>query len=46
MKGQPVCPECRAGKHINCNGQAWDEHADELTVCFCTNSHHFSSRNL
>lgn len=30
-----ICPECRNGKHQNCDGQAWDEEADELTVCEC-----------
>lgn len=30
-----ICPECRNGKHVNCDGQAWDDVADELTVCRC-----------
>jgi hypothetical protein len=30
-----VCPECRAGKHPNCDGTAWDDDADSLTGCSC-----------
>jgi hypothetical protein len=30
-----VCPECRAGKHGNCDGTAWDETADRLVDCPC-----------
>lgn len=30
-----VCPECRAGKHPNCDGTAWDVEADGPTVCTC-----------
>ena len=29
------CPECRAEKHGNCNGDAWDNDTDEPVVCFC-----------
>ena len=29
-------PECRDGKHPNCDGQAWDDDADELTACRCS----------
>lgn len=32
---EPICPECRAGKHANCDGKAWDDTADCLTVCRC-----------
>lgn len=31
----PTCPECVAGKHRNCNGQAWDDAEDGLTECRC-----------
>lgn len=31
-----ICPECRAGKHVNCNGQAWDSEKDEPTQCGCS----------
>lgn len=27
------CPECAAGKHANCNGDAWDD--DGPTICVC-----------
>lgn len=30
-----ICPECHAGKHGNCNGQAWNTEADEPTTCTC-----------
>ena len=33
-----VCPECAAGKHLNCNGQAWDREKDEPTNCACGHS--------
>ena len=29
------CPECVAGKHLNCTTQAWDDLADQPTVCPC-----------
>lgn len=31
----PVCPECRAGKHRNCDGSALDWASDEIVPCFC-----------
>ena len=30
-----ICPECRNGAHRNCDGQAWDEDHDMLTLCEC-----------
>lgn len=36
----PVCPECRDGKHRNCDGVALDEAADELTTCTCPPAFH------
>jgi hypothetical protein len=30
-----ACPECRAGKHRNCDGTAWDVEADALVDCPC-----------
>ncbi|MGX9346625.1 DUF4326 domain-containing protein [Microbacterium sp. KNMS] len=33
---QHLCPECKAGKHGNCDGTAWDDDADTLTTCTCT----------
>lgn len=35
---QSICPECVAGKHGNCNGQAWDMEKDEPTACECGHS--------
>lgn len=31
----PVCPECLAGKHQNCDGTTWDFDRDEITLCAC-----------
>jgi hypothetical protein len=31
----PTCPECVAGKHLNCDGTALDEAHDEITACRC-----------
>lgn len=31
----PVCPECRSGKHGNCDGTALDEAADDIVECTC-----------
>lgn len=31
----PVCPECRSGKHRNCDGLALDEATDEIVPCTC-----------
>ena len=28
-------PDCRAGKHSACAGDAWDEQADAPTTCSC-----------
>lgn len=36
----PVCPECRAGKHPNCDGTAWDPDADAPTSCRCPHGSH------
>ena len=32
----PVCPECAAGKHRNCDGTALYEATDEIGPCACT----------
>lgn len=29
------CPECRAGKHENCNGASWDPVKDSPIDCPC-----------
>lgn len=31
----PCCPECRDGKHGNCDGTAWDNVRDRPTDCRC-----------
>lgn len=31
-----VNPECRDGKHDNCDGNAWDTRTDAVTDCPCT----------
>lgn len=31
----PINPECRDGKHLNCGGDAWDDHTDAPTDCEC-----------
>jgi len=38
----PICPECVAGKHQNCEGQAWDNAADEPVGCACADEAHAS----
>lgn len=30
-----MCPECRAGKHFNCDATAWDNDTDEAVPCAC-----------
>jgi hypothetical protein len=35
-----ICPECTAGKHVNCSGQAWDNAADEPVPCACGDESH------
>jgi hypothetical protein len=32
---EPVCPECRDGKHFNCTTGAWDDFTDTPTYCRC-----------
>lgn len=29
------CPECGAGKHVNCDSTSWDFDTDRPTVCPC-----------
>jgi hypothetical protein len=31
-----ACPECRAGKHRNCDGTSWDQAADAPVPCPCS----------
>jgi len=38
---QPLlCPECRNGKHPNCDGHAWDQTADAPAPCECPEPEH------
>lgn len=30
-----VCPECECGKHVNCDGTAWDDEHDCIGRCEC-----------
>lgn len=42
-KAPAVCPECRVGKHDNCDGRAWDSDFDIPTgwlACTCAASGH------
>lgn len=36
----PVCPECRNGKHGNCDGEAWNDLLDMPVACDCAAAHH------
>lgn len=40
MAEKAVCPECRAGKHRNCDGTAWDTEKDAPAPCECTDAEH------
>lgn len=35
LEHEPQCPECRAGKHDNCHGDAWDNENDRPAICAC-----------
>lgn len=35
-----ACPECRAGKHGNCNGDTWNDDLDRPDVCPCFDAGH------
>lgn len=36
----PLCPECRQGKHGNCNGDSWNPNTDKRVKCPCTDISH------
>lgn len=40
MSDPPVCPECRAGKHLNCDTTAWDNDLDAPVPCECWKWNH------
>jgi hypothetical protein len=35
-----ICPECWAGKHANCHGDAWDNENDRPAICACWTENH------
>jgi len=35
MTPNPMNPDCRAGKHQACAGDAWDETNDQPAQCTC-----------
>lgn len=35
LEPEPTCPECKAGKHRNCDGSAWSDALDDLVECAC-----------
>lgn len=35
MSDTPKCPECRAGKHGNCDETSWNEQTDQPDACPC-----------
>jgi hypothetical protein len=39
-----ICPECRVGKHGNCDTGAWDFDTDMPTRCDCWANNHEGSR--
>lgn len=41
----PICPECRSGKHRNCDGSALDEAADDIVECRCPPAFHPEKRS-
>lgn len=40
MTAPTTCPECTAGKHGNCSGDAWDDEEDRPTICDCYEADH------
>jgi hypothetical protein len=40
MPPKNVCPECAQGKHINCDGQAFDDDSDAVVECGCARTEH------
>jgi len=33
------CPECKAGKHDNCDGTTWNDYNDAPATCPCSATH-------
>lgn len=40
MNGTEPCPDCKAGKHPNCDGGSWDVIADGPAPCPCQQNNH------
>lgn len=40
MKYTAVCPECKQGKHANCDGEAWSDEIDGPVPCSCHEQGH------
>ena len=41
IMGMPnVCPECKTGKHQNCDGRGGYDENDELVACVCDEGEH------
>jgi hypothetical protein len=37
---EPACPECAQGKHVNCDGVAWNTKIDAPDQCACEAAGH------
>lgn len=44
QKWSRICPECRSGKHPNCDGTAFDDVADDIVECRCPPAFHPEKR--
>jgi hypothetical protein len=40
MSKDTPCPECKAGKHGNCDGISWDLEQDVQAICTCSARKH------
>ena len=38
-----ICPECKAGKHRNCDGRAWCYQTDSGSPCRCDIAEHIEA---
>ena len=41
----PICPECRSGKHRNCDGTVFEGAADDIVECRCPPAFHPEKRS-
>lgn len=42
----PICPECFAGKHSNCNGNADMDDEGNFIACGCTDLAHYTINKI